>query len=81
MHYPVGILPAITTVQPDEQHYEDAFNDVYSKKFDRDLKTNSAGMPVSISVVAHPWEDEVALGVMKALSEVLPTATLPFIKA
>lgn len=80
LHYPVGILPAITTVQPNEQHYEDKFNDIYTTTFNADAK-NSTGMPVTVGVVGHPWEDELVLGVMKTLSEQISPISLPIIEA
>ncbi len=27
----------------------------------------SKGLPLSVSIVARPWEDEIAIGVMKAI--------------
>ena len=31
--------------------------------------TNSEGMPIGVQVVGYMWEDEVCLGIMKALDD------------
>ena len=45
-----------------------------------DIK-GSRGMPVSVSVVGLPWEDEIVLGVMKSLSEQIQPVNLPIVEA
>jgi Asp-tRNA(Asn)/Glu-tRNA(Gln) amidotransferase A subunit family amidase len=34
----------------------------------KDVK-GSVGMPIGVQIVGHKWEDEICLGVMKALDE------------
>jgi len=44
--FPAGTMP-VTTVQPDEETYNDNYNDSWTKAIQEDLK-GSTGMPVSI---------------------------------
>ena len=37
-----------------------------TKKIREDIK-GSVGMPISVQVIGYPWDDEIALGVMKAI--------------
>lgn len=68
LHHPVGVVP-VTSVQDDEQAgYEDGFNDNWTKIVREDIK-NSVGMPLSVSIVAPQWQDEIIVGVMQALEE------------
>ena len=38
---------------------------------------DAAGMPIGVQVVAPPWQDEVCLGVMRALEAALGTTVRP----
>ncbi len=67
LHYPVAVVP-ITEVKENECTYEDAYNDNWTKVLQKDIE-GSAGMPLGVSIVALPWEDEIALGVMKAIDD------------
>jgi len=62
LSYPAGTMP-ITQVQDNEQTYEDSYNDGWSRLL-RETARDSVGLPVSIQVVAHSYEDEKALAVM-----------------
>ena len=67
LHYPCGVLP-ITLVQENEQYYEDEYNDFITKAIKDDIK-DSKDMPVCVQVVSYIFEDEIALGVMKAIDD------------
>jgi fatty acid amide hydrolase len=70
--WPCGALP-ITTVREDEQHYllEDLpknQRDIMSKYAAEEMK-GSAGLPMSISIMAAGFEDEKCLRVMKEIEK------------
>jgi Asp-tRNA(Asn)/Glu-tRNA(Gln) amidotransferase A subunit family amidase len=65
--WPAATIP-ITEVAQDEQSLSDSFNDGWTKLIDKTLK-GGVGLPVSIQVVAHSWEDEKVLAVMKAIDD------------
>ena len=58
----------VTTVQPDEETYNDNYNDSWTKAIQEDLK-GSTGMPVSIQVIGYNFEDEKVLGLMSKLEK------------
>lgn len=63
----------VTTVQEDEQHYrkEDLPNDqrdVMSVYANKEMK-GSAGLPMSVSIMAPLFEDEKCLRVMKEIEK------------
>ena len=60
--YPAGIMP-VTNVLPNEQSFQDKYNDEWSKLINEDAK-DSKGMPVSIQVIGYAFEDEKVLGLM-----------------
>lgn len=65
LHYPAGSVP-VTTVQEDEQDFEDGYRDGWTNLINQTCQ-GSAGMPISVQVVAHAYEDEKALTVMQSL--------------
>lgn len=68
LHYPVGVVP-VSNVEPGEdQGYEDGINDEWTKIIRKDM-IGSVGMPLSVSIVAQPWQDEIIVGVMRALDD------------
>ena len=67
LEYPSGIV-TVTQVQEDEQFFEDSHNDGWTKFIDKSSK-NSKGMPIGIQVVAHSFEDEKALAIMKSIDD------------
>ena len=67
LHYPSGSMP-ITQVLKDEEEFEDNHNDGWTKCMKETTK-GSQGMPISVQVVAHAWEDEKALAVMQAIEK------------
>ena len=67
LYYPCGTLP-VTKVLPDEEEYKDSKNDLWTKVL-ADSAKGSAGMPISVQVVAHAFEDEKALAVMQAIEK------------
>lgn len=60
--YPSGSIP-ITTVNADEQEFKDSYNDGWTKLLNQ-TANGSEGMPISVQVIAHSYEDEKALAVM-----------------
>ncbi len=71
-HYPAGIVPVSKTNLEEEngEDYLDNFNDKWTKVTREDIKA-SANLPLSVTIVARPWEDEIVCGVMKALDETI----------
>ena len=67
MHYPAAAIP-ITTVRENEQEYEDSINDGWTKLLKETAK-GSEGMPVSVQVVGHSFEDEKVLGILKVIDQ------------
>jgi fatty acid amide hydrolase len=69
LHYPAGVVPVTKAdTDGDLEYYPggDGHNDIWTREIRRDLES-AGGMPVGVQVIARKWEDEVALGVMKAL--------------
>lgn len=62
LNYPCGSLP-VTTVQADEQDFTDSHNDGWTSLL-KQTAEGSAGMPISVQIIAHAFEDEKALAVM-----------------
>ena len=62
LHWPSGSLP-ITKVQEDEQDFDDAHKDAWTKLLSETAK-GSAGLPIGVQVVAHSYEDEKVLAIM-----------------
>jgi len=70
LHYPAGVVP-VSKVFSNEDNgadYHDDFNDKWTKVTQKDIQ-GSSGMPLSVTVVARPWEDEIVCGVMKAIDD------------
>jgi Asp-tRNA(Asn)/Glu-tRNA(Gln) amidotransferase A subunit family amidase len=63
-----GVVP-ITQVQETEEEYVDELHDDKITKLFKATAEGSAGMPIGLQVVAHAFEDEKALAVMKRLEE------------
>lgn len=70
LHYPVGVLPVseVLSGEDDPNRYQDGVNDNWTRAIQNDMK-GTRGMPVSVSVVGYPYEDELVLGVMRAIEE------------
>jgi len=67
LNYPCGAMP-ITAVQNDEQDFTDSHNDGWTKLLNQTAE-GSEGMPVSVQIIAHAFEDEKALAVMQSLDK------------
>ncbi len=67
--YPAGVLPW-TRVRQDEETERPANSRDWVEKAARKIELGSAGLPIGVQVVARPWRDHVALGVMRALETV-----------
>lgn len=67
LHYPCGSIP-VTKVQDDEQEFTDGHNDAWTHLLNQTAQ-GSAGMPISLQVIAHSFEDEKALAVMQSLDK------------
>jgi fatty acid amide hydrolase len=64
---PAGVVAA-GRVRPDEE--SDRFPGVnLVERACRKVEENSAGLPISVQVVARPWREDVALRIMAALEE------------
>jgi Asp-tRNA(Asn)/Glu-tRNA(Gln) amidotransferase A subunit family amidase len=74
LKWPCGAVP-VTTVQNDEQHYRTDDlpmdqRDGYAKLADHVMK-DSAGLPMSVSIMTTPFTDETCLRVMKEVERVV----------
>jgi len=70
LHFPSGIVPVTEVLAGEDKGYDDGFNDMITKSVREDM-AGSQGMPLGVQVVAAPWDDEVALAVMKDIDEVV----------
>ena len=79
LHYPAGVVPVTTvSAQDKEQAYEDGgYNDMWSRAISKEVSEMTLGMPVGVQVVSSKWEDEIALGVMKAIDRQLKPEISP----
>lgn len=69
LEYPSGNLP-ITTVQANEldSFSNDGFSDGWTRLM-QNTEQGSEGMPISVQVVGHSFEDEKVLAVMQAIDD------------
>jgi hypothetical protein len=73
LQFPVGHVP-ITRVRSDECFYHDPHShghDLVTQLADQQMK-DSEGLPVGISVIGLPYDDESVLNVMKILEKKFP---------
>jgi fatty acid amide hydrolase len=63
--YPTGIVP-VTRVQPGEERIRKRSRDA-AERVARSTERDSAGLPISVQVVARPWREHVALAAMCAI--------------
>lgn len=63
--FPAGTVP-VTKVKPEEQTYNQSTNP-HINALAQPTMENSAGLPVSVQVVAPPYEDELCLHVMRQI--------------
>lgn len=63
--YPAGVVP-LTRVREKEQNNRVPSSDRIMT-LARKVEQNSAGLPVGVQVIARPWQEHVALAVMRAL--------------
>jgi fatty acid amide hydrolase len=63
LQWPCGVVP-VTTVRENEQFYKEAPNDDYCKMAHQVMQ-NSAGLPMSVQVMAPAFQDEKCLRIMK----------------
>lgn len=78
LHYPCGVVP-VTEVQPGEDDpstYSDQYNDKWTQAL-KDEQSDSIGMPLCVQVVAQSNQDEVVLGVMKAIQNKTNWSKIP----
>ncbi|TNV80973.1 hypothetical protein FGO68_gene10665 [Halteria grandinella] len=68
LHYPVGVVPVSSVQDGEDAGYEDGINDEWTKIIRKDM-VGTVGMPISVSIVAQPWQDEIIVGIMKALDD------------
>ncbi|RMG64016.1 MAG: amidase [Chloroflexi bacterium] len=65
--YPAGVVP-VTRVRPDEAIVRPLSPDVVDIAARR-VDIGSAGLPVGVQVAARPWQEHVALAVMKVIQD------------
>jgi fatty acid amide hydrolase len=63
--YPTGIVP-VTRVRPGEETVRKRSRDAAERTAKR-AEQGSAGLPISVQVVARPWREHVALAAMRAI--------------
>jgi fatty acid amide hydrolase len=69
--FPAGIVP-VTRVRPDEESDRAANFDLVDR-IARKTERGSAGLPVTVQVIARPWRDHVALAAMAAIERAAKT--------
>jgi fatty acid amide hydrolase len=69
--YPSGVVP-VTRVQSDEETLRKRSVDAMQRAA-RNAERGSAGLPVSVQVVARPWREHVALAAMRAIQDAART--------
>ncbi|CDW83534.1 amidase family protein [Stylonychia lemnae] len=79
LYWPQGIVPVTTVKESETTSYDDEYNDAWTKIIREDIK-GSAGLPVSVSVVGRPQEDELVLGVMQAIENKIKFNKMPPLK-
>ena len=62
--------------EDDPNSYADDHNDAFTAKIRDDIQ-GSVGMPLVVQVIALPYRDELALGVMKVIEDELQFKTMP----
>ena len=67
LSYPCGIVP-VSQVEEEEQDFKDSHNDYWTKLLKQTCE-GSKGMPVSVQIVGHSFEDEKVLAVMQDLDQ------------
>lgn len=67
LHYPAGVMPiTMSSQEGDLEYWADGHEDMWTRNIRADL-ASAGNMPVGVQVISRKWEDEVALGVMKAI--------------
>jgi fatty acid amide hydrolase len=69
--FPAGIVP-VTRVRPDEESDRRVGFD-FIDRIARKTERGSAGLPVTVQVIARPWRDHVALAAMAAIERAAKT--------
>ena len=64
---PAGVVP-ITTIQSDEESDREPSKDSVVKELRR-AEEGSAGLPVGVQVVSRHWREDIALAIMRRLTE------------
>lgn len=76
--YPAGVLPT-RLVREGEDRYDAGDQTDTSVQTAKEIMKNSVGLPVSVQVVAKPFEDEKALRIMKSLEGKFRFNTTPVV--
>ena len=63
--FPAGVVP-VTKVEPGEETERTKTRDVVIETA-RQSELSSAGLPIAVQVMAKPWQDDVALALMRAI--------------
>jgi len=69
--YPAGVVP-VTRVREDEATPRAASRDLVERAA-RSVEAGSAGLPVGVQVIARPWQEHIALAVMRTIQEAART--------
>lgn len=69
-------MPVTTITAPEQSAYEDGFNDRWTDLIREDIR-ESEGMPVCVSVISRPYQDEVALAIMKQIESAIDFKCVP----
>ncbi|WP_254507843.1 amidase [Anatilimnocola floriformis] len=72
--WPAGVV-SLSTVREDEQVGRAPTRDMVLKQAAA-VDAGSAGLPVSVQVIARPWREDIVLAVMAALERALPRPQL-----
>ena len=75
-YYPQGTVPITKVLASEQSGYEDGYNDRWTTIIREDMQ-GSEDMPVGVSVISRPYQDEVALGIMKQLETAINFNCIP----
>jgi Asp-tRNA(Asn)/Glu-tRNA(Gln) amidotransferase A subunit family amidase len=78
LHYPAGVVPVGRVEEGEDAGYTDTFNDSWTRKIKDDIE-GTVGLPLSVTIAALPYQDEIAIGIMENLEKELAFRMKPSI--
>jgi len=69
LNYPCGSIPVTRVTKKDvDAKFTDNYDDMWTELLKETIK-GSEGMPISVQVISHSYEDEKALAVMESIDK------------